>query len=43
MVVFLGLSQPLEAAGKQIISWDDGGSRLMVNAASIVRWVLSPT
>ena len=42
MVVFPGLSQPLEAAGKQIISWDDGGSRLVVNAASIVRWAACP-
>ena len=30
MVVFSGLSQPLEAAGKQILSWDEGGSRLVV-------------
>ena len=42
MVVFPGLSQPLEAAGKQIVSWDDGGSRLVVDAASIVRWAACP-
>ena len=42
MVMFPGLSQPLEAAGKQIISWDDGGGRLVVDAASIVRWAACP-
>ena len=42
MVVFPGLSQPLEAAGKQILSWDDDGSRLVVEAASVVRWASCP-
>ncbi len=42
MVVFPGLSQPLEAAGKHIVSWDDGGSRLVVEACSVVRRATCP-
>lgn len=42
MVVFPGLSQPLEAVGKHILSWDDGGSCLVVEAGSVVRWAACP-
>ena len=42
MVVMPGLSQPLEAAGKCITSWDDSGSRLVVKAGSVVRWATCP-
>lgn len=42
MLVFPGLMQPLEVAGKQILSWDDGGSRLVMEAGSVVRWASCP-
>jgi hypothetical protein len=37
MDVIPGLSPLLEAAGKHISSWDDSGSRLVVDAGSVVQ------
>jgi hypothetical protein len=37
MVVIPGLSQLLEAVGKHVASWDYSGSRLVVDAGSIVQ------
>ena len=42
MVVIPGLSRPLEAVGKHVISWDDGGSRLVVETCSVVRSATCP-
>jgi len=42
MVVIPGLSRLLEAAGKHITSWDDSGSRLVVETGSAVRSAVCP-
>jgi transposase len=42
MVVIPGLSRLLEAAGKHITSWDDSGSRLVVEAGSVVESAVCP-
>ncbi len=42
MVVIPGLSRPLEAVGKHITSWDDGGSRLVVETCGVVRQATCP-
>jgi hypothetical protein len=42
MVVIPGLSRPLEAVGKHVTSWDDGGSRLAVETCSVVRQATCP-
>jgi transposase len=42
MVVIPGLSPLLEAAGKHISSWDDSGSRLVVDAGSVVQSAVCP-
>ena len=42
MVVIPGLSRLLEAAGKHVVSWDDSGSRLAVEAGSTVQSAVCP-
>jgi transposase len=42
MVVIPGLSRLLEAAGKRVTSWDDSGSRLVVEAGSVVESAVCP-
>lgn len=42
MVVIPGLSSLLEAAGKYVSSWDDSGSRLVVDAGSVVQSAACP-
>ena len=42
MIVIPGLSRPLEAAGRHITSWDDSGSRLIVETSSTVQWAACP-
>ena len=42
MVVIPGLSRLLEAAGKHVVSWDDSGSRLVVEAGSTVQSAVCP-
>lgn len=42
MVVIPGLSSLLEAAGKHVSSWDDSGSRLVVDAGSIIKSAVCP-
>ena len=42
MVVIPGLSQPLEAVGKLITSWDNSSARLAIEADSIVRQAACP-
>ena len=43
MVVIPGLSRLLEAAGKRVTAWDDTGSRLVVEAGSVVKSAVCPT
>lgn len=42
MVVIPGLSRLLEAAGKHVTAWDDSGSRLVVEAGSVVQAAVCP-
>ncbi|MDZ5460914.1 ISL3 family transposase [Azohydromonas lata] len=42
MVVIPGLSSLLEAVGKHVSSWDDSGSRLVVDAGSLVQSAVCP-
>ena len=36
MIVIPGLSRPLEAVGKHVVSWDDSHSRLSVDVGGLV-------
>ena len=42
MIVIPGLSRPLEAVGKHVVSWDDSDSRLSMEVGGLVSWAACP-
>lgn len=42
MVIIPGLSRPLEAVGKHVVSWDDSDDRLAVEVGGVVAWATCP-
>jgi transposase len=42
MIVIPGLSRPLEAVGRQVVSWDDSDSRLSVEVGGLALWAACP-